>query len=377
MTYHAKLSPSGAERWTTCLGSVALADGVADPGSDYAAWGTSAHALAAHCLEREIEPELMRGAVFEGFVVDSEMIECVAAYIAFVGRVTAGAELVMYERAVPIAHITGEADATGTADVIAVRNDELIVIDLKTGFNPVEAERNKQLLMYAAGAIHVFDMACEFQTVTLAIFMPRAFCESVWTCRVNDLDAEIAFISAMAARINEGERKLTPSDKACKYCRVKGACPALKEKAMAVARIDDFDNLDKRIALLTNDQLADIAPKLDLVEDWCSGIRAELERRLKEGQSVPGLKLVAGKKGNRAWSDEGMAAQLLQPVLGDKAFTRKLITPSQAEKQLKDGFEPFKTLVTQAEGKPTVVPASDKRPAILTALDFQPLEPYE
>lgn len=146
---------------------------------------------------------------------------------------------------------------------------------------------------------------------------------------------------------------------------------------MAVARIDDFDNLDKRIALLTNDQLADIAPKLDLVEDWCSGIRAELERRLKEGQSVPGLKLVAGKKGNRAWSDEGMAAQLLQPVLGDKAFTRKLITPSQAEKQLKDGFEPFKTLVTQAEGKPTVVPASDKRPAILTALDFQPLESYE
>lgn len=377
MAYHAKLSPSGADRWSTCFGSVVLAEGVEDPGSDYAAWGTAAHALAAHCLDRQIPPADLLGAVFEGFAADDEMVACVADYIGFVQRLTVDADLVMYERAVPISHLTGEPDATGTADVIAVRGKEIIIIDLKTGFNVVEAERNKQMLMYASGAIRLFDMACEFETVTLAISMPRAYGSSVWSCSVVDAAIELVEISEAAQRINDGDTTLTPSDKACRYCRVKGACPALKEKAMAVARIDDFENLDKRIALLTNDQLADIAPKLDLVEGWCGGVRAELERRLKEGQSIPGLKLVAGKKGNRAWTDETAAAQLLETTLGDKAFTKKLISPSQAEKLMKDGFEPFKTLVTQAEGKPTVVPASDKRPAILTALDFQTLEHHE
>jgi RecB family exonuclease len=49
--------------------------------------------------------------------------------------------------------MTGEKDAIGTADAIVVRGDELIVIDLKTGRNKVEAFCNKQLTIYALAAL--------------------------------------------------------------------------------------------------------------------------------------------------------------------------------------------------------------------------------
>ena len=47
---HAKLSPSSAERWMSCPGSVALNEGKDDKGSSYAAEGTAAHELAEKIL---------------------------------------------------------------------------------------------------------------------------------------------------------------------------------------------------------------------------------------------------------------------------------------------------------------------------------------
>jgi hypothetical protein len=52
---HAKLSPSGAERWMTCPGSIVLSEGMPNPDSTFAAEGTKAHELA-ECWLKGVNP---------------------------------------------------------------------------------------------------------------------------------------------------------------------------------------------------------------------------------------------------------------------------------------------------------------------------------
>jgi len=118
--------------------------------------------------------------------------------------------------------------------------------------------------------------------------------------------------------------------------------------------------------------LAATLSKVDLIEDWCSAVRAEAHRRLTAGEPVPGYKLVQGKRGNRAWADPDAAeAQLKAMRLKvEEMYDLKLITPPSAEKLAKAKvigprqWPKLQDLITQSEGKPHVAPDSDPRPAL-------------
>jgi hypothetical protein len=98
-------------------------------------------------------------------------------------------------------------------------------------------------------------------------------------------------------------------------------------------------------------------------------VLAEIDRRvLLKGESFPGVKVVAGKKGNKAWIDEGAAEAWAREKAPNMLFRTELITPTQAMDKLKKQdpalLVELASLYTQAEGKPAVVPESDSRPAI-------------
>ncbi|HBD8435532.1 TPA: DUF2800 domain-containing protein, partial [Escherichia coli] len=80
---------------------------------------------------------------------------------------------------------------------------------------------------------------------------------------------------------------------------------------------------------------------------------------------------VTGKQGNRAWSDEEAARALLKDQFRyktEEVFDLKLISPTKAEKLIKKAsprrWSKVEALITRADGKPTVVPESDPRPAL-------------
>lgn len=110
---------------------------------------------------------------------------------------------------------------------------------------------------------------------------------------------------------------------------------------------------------------------VDLVEGWCKAVRAEVERRLLAGGAVPGYKLVQGRQGNRAWSDATEAENLFKTfrLKKEEMYDFTLISPTSAEKLAADGligkkqWPKAQALITRSEGKPSVAPASDKRPA--------------
>jgi len=396
MSQHAKLSPSSASRWMTCPGSIALSEGIEDKSSTFADEGTDAHELAALCLTTStLASEHIGKTMTKGNVVTIEMIGAVQSYLDYVRDLvfSTGGQLLVEQR-LPISHLTGEADAHGTSDIVILADDELIVVDLKYGRGVVvDAEENPQLQIYALAALREFGAMGDFKTVRMVIHQPRLNAVSEWVQSVDDLLGFGISVSVAAEAIRVGTTTLVAGDKQCKFCRAKATCPALAatvQQAMGV----DFDTLaedrtvtgGQPITPLTPDALGKALQVADLIEGWLKAVRAEVESLLLAGAPVPGFKLVQGKKGNRQWTSKDDAEALLKAmrIPHDNMYDYTVVSPTSAEKLAKAEiigprqWPKVLALITQADGKPSVAPESDKRPALaITAVveDFADVSP--
>jgi hypothetical protein len=134
-----------------------------------------------------------------------------------------------------------------------------------------------------------------------------------------------------------------------------------------------LENYEAKIATQSNEDLAVCMESLDLVEGWCKAQRAEAERRLLKGEYLPGWKLVTGKTGSRAWTDENEVREVMKKqyrLRDDVMYDFSLISPTSAEKLHAAGtikprqWTKLQDLISRSNGKPSVAPATDKRPAL-------------
>lgn len=408
---HAKLSPSGAHRWMRCPGSVVLEAQYPDRGSVYAREGSAAHELAAIVLENGDESarpyvgkqvEFRDGDEMVLWPVTEDMADHVDDYVKLV-REKAQGKTLLVERKVPIGHITGEKGATGTSDAIILdtAGKTIEVIDLKYGMGvKVVAEGNEQAQMYALGALEEYGLVGDFEQVVMTIHQPRLNHVSEHWLTVEQLQDFAARAGDAAEQANanaqvydnteEVERlNLNPGEKQCKFCSAKATCPALRAEitkvvgGSAAATLDEFaDFVPETVDMQTGDNYLPIAmSKVELVEQWCKAVRAEVERRLFAGQQVDGYKLVEGKRGARKWGSEADVEALFKSfrLRQDEMYDFSLISPTKAEKLFKENpkrWAKVKDLITQSSGKPSVAPANDKRQAIAVqsvADDFRDL----
>lgn len=413
---HAKLSPSGAHRWTVCPGSVVLEDGMPDSSSHYARWGTCAHEGAGMILEKAVlfqgtkmtrekwdptNAESFVGRVFQieghDLEFDMEMADCVNDYVAQVESFWEPGDIMIVEQPVPLEQITGEKDATGTSDCIIIkpRTQEIVVIDLKGGKGvQVDAEENQQGLMYAAGAAHEQELVYgPFKSVRVVIIQPRLQHVSEWSIEWDEFEERVNEIKIAAGRVVQQQVRvqlgkaldLEAGEKQCRFCKAKAICPALRGEVSAAlhktagpAAIEEFEDLTlpkqascaasfkDEAGSVDNDKLAEAMCAAPLVEEWLKAVRAEVERRLFDGQPVRGYKLVEGKRGSRFWADPAAVEDRLKRsrIKVDEMFTKTLISPTQAEKKLAENKKLWADLaefIEQKDGKPSVAPADDKR----------------
>lgn len=393
MADHAILSASASHRWLSCPGSLAMSQGIKDTAGSHARYGSAGHEIASWCLTDNTNASAYTGRVIDvdghPVEVDSDMVELVQVYVDAVRALvdTTGGTLLVEQR-VDYSAVLGVQDSFGTADAIILAGETIYVIDLKLGQREVRAEDNSQLKLYALGALEDFGLVADFQTAVLMISQPSKRKElDSWEISVDDLQAfgrkaavtaqcavSLIYTSADAEPVPEAY--LVPGDEQCKYCKAKPNCPALR-RAVSDTMFDDLDALDSAelpapVSPATPDDLARIYRRLDLVEDWVKAMRERAYGHAMAGGTLPGFKLVAGKKGARAWTDETKVEETLKSMRlkQDEMYQFKLISPTVAEKLLKDTpkrWARIESLIGQAEGKPVLAPESDKRAAIQIA----------
>ena len=406
---HAKLSPSGAHRWMRCPGSVVLEAQYPDRGSVFAREGSAAHELAAIVLEGNepnaqgyvgMKVEFEDGGETVQWLVTQDMADHVDDYVKLV-REKAEGKTLLVERKVPIGHITGEKGATGTSDaiIIDVEQETIEVIDFKYGAGvQVFAEDNEQAQFYGLGTLEEYGIVGDFKYITMTIHQPRMNHVAEWTIPTYQIYGFADMAEQAAERCRQAEQAsidgdltdyLNPGEKQCKFCSAKASCPALRAEitevvgGSAAATLDEFAQFTPEVVdMQTGDNYLPIAmAKVDMVEQWCKAVRAEVERRLLAGQQVDGYKLVEGKRGARKWGSEADVESLFKSfrLRQDEMYDFSLISPTKAEKLFKENpkrWAKVKDLITQNSGKPSVAHATDKRPAMVVqsvADDFSDL----
>jgi len=365
---HAFLSASGAHRWISCPPSAKLQEQYEDKGSEYAAQGTDAHSLGEWKIlsllgERLPDPR----PTLRYF--DQEMDDNTDAYAAYVMDTFSEAHesckdpLLLVEQRVDFG--TWVEGSFGTADTIICGNGCLNIIDLKYGSGvEVSAEHNPQMSCYALGALELLDDLYAIDTVTMTIFQPRRENISQWTISKADLLAwaeDTLRPAAQLAAAGEGEFH---SGEHCRFCKARQECRARADEQLQLMKYDF-----RLPPTLTDEDVEYILGQVDGLISWADDIKAYALEAAIGGKCWNGYKLVEGRS-NRKYTDEQAVAAAVTAA-GKDPYEHKLLGVTAMTSLLgkKQFNEILGALIEKPQGKPTLVPESDKRPA-LTHTDF-------
>lgn len=364
---HALLGASSSARWLVCTPSARLEAMFPDEQSPYAAEGTVAHDLAEAILRHKLEGK--KAPKLDDY--STEMVEAVNRYVDICEEKvneakarSADAEAMIearldFSRWVP--------EGFGTGDMVIVADGILEVIDLKYGKGvPVSAVENTQMRLYALGAYDVNEYLYDIKTVRMTIVQPRLDSVSTDELSVEELLDWGDEVKPIAQRAWDGIGECTPCDY-CNFCKARHTC-----RALANTCLDTFYKEGGKLnQLLTDQEVSDILLMKDLITKWIKGVYDfAYEKALSGEKQWPGYKLVEGTSRRTITNPEAAAKTLLDNGYKEEDIfkPRELEGITNLQKVLgKKGVAKYlEAYIDKPEGKPTLVPDSDKRPAINT-----------
>lgn len=380
---HAVLAASSAHKWLVCTPSARLEEQFPDTGSDYAAEGTLAHAVAELKAKKHFtEPmgprtfskrlkELQATPLYEnGQLRDPEtywpeILRYTDTYLDYLKQTVHAFDSPPYiaiEKRLDFSAWVPEG--FGTGDCIIIGSGALHIVDLKYGKGvPVSAIGNPQMRLYALGAYAAYSFLFPIERVRMTIFQPRLDNVSEDEITIDELLAWGESIKPIAARAFAGEGEFVPGDH-CRFCRARHTCRARADHYLQLAGFHKM-----KPPLISNEEVGQILEQARDLAKWVSDLEEYALSELLRGGEIPGWKAVEGRS-SRQYTDIDAAFAHLTANGIDEAilYERKPLTVAQLEKTL--GKAEYRRLIEEPgfvkvePGKPTLAPAGDKRPAI-------------
>ena len=278
---HAMLSASSSARWLACPPSVQLCAALPDTVTDYAREGTCAHELAEYKVQRLLgNPEANPVEALDFY--DTEMEDCTDSYAQYIAELMATLQepMALVEQRLDFSRYV--PDGFGTGDCVIVAENVLTVIDFKYGKGvAVSAEHNSQMMLYALGALELFDALYDIAEIRMVIFQPRIQNLSEYIMPLSELlhwaETELKPKAALAAR---GEGEFFAGEH-CRFCKVKATCRKRAEYNLQLAKYD-FAMPDK----LTDTEIEAILETADQLAAWASDIKEYALQQSLQGKAV-------------------------------------------------------------------------------------------
>ena len=356
---HAMLSASSSARWLACPPSAQLCAALPDIVTDYALEGTCAHELAEYKVQKLLGNPASNPTENLDFY-DTEMEDCTDSYAQYIAELLATLQepMVLVEQRLDFSRYV--PDGFGTGDCVIVADSVLTVIDFKYGKGvAVSADHNSQMMLYALGALELFDALYDIAEVRMVIFQPRIQNLSEYIMPLSELlhwaETELKPKAELAAK---GEGAFSAGEH-CRFCKRKATCRKRAEYNLQLAKYD-FAMPDK----LTDTEIETILATADQLTAWVADVKEYALRQALSGKQWHGYKVVAGKS-NRKYTNPAAVAEAVQ-AYGKNPYKEPELLGVTAMEQLlgRTQFEALLgSLTEKPQGKPTLVPCSDKRPA--------------
>ena len=376
---HAEITASGSHRWIACPPSVQLEKQFPDTTSEAAREGTLAHEIceikarvkffqksdtgymAKNVATRELN-KLRKDPLF-----DDEMEGHADDYVQELDLLALGFDTrpnIYLETRLDLSDWI--PDGFGTADCIMVTDDRLLIADFKYGKGVrVEAENNTQMQLYALGAWKKFSLIYDIRRITMVIIQPRLSVNpSVWDTSTEELLGFGQYAKQRAQMAAAGEGEFNPGEEQCRFCRARQQCRARADYNIRMAFSGVVGQLPP---LISNAEVGEYLEKGEDVARWLKDLQDYALSACLAGDEIPGYKAVEDR-GSRDWTDQDAAFKALQAsgVPETMMYERKALTLAALEKVVgKKAFaDAVGEYVEKKPGKPALVKASDKRPAI-------------
>ena len=257
-------------------------------------------------------------------------------------------------------------EAIGTADAVIIADGTMEIIDFKYGKGvKVSAVKNPQMQIYALGAYSQFSFEYNIQRVRMTIVQPRIDNLSEYELSTVDLLAWATYqLMPKAKEAFEGKGHQMPGEW-CQFCKVKATCKALADLTFAAVE----QHPDPK-TISPEEMASRVLPMLDTIKTWIKGVDEYTLEQALNGQKYQGFKLVAGRSVRKITDQEAVMGALSKAEFAEDAYMkpRELKTITDLEKII--GKKRFAEIcgewIDKPQGKPTLVPESDKRPELDT-----------
>lgn len=375
---HALLGASKASQWINCPPSARAQESIPDRRSEFANEGTAAHELSELILRRRLLPcnakerTRLDSAIQEfqstNSYYNAEMESAVASYIEVVqerfmeAKARSVDAVILFEERLDFSEWV--PDGYGTGDVLIIADGVMEIIDLKYGKGvPVSAIGNSQIRLYGLGAWSGYYYLYDVREVHGTIVQPRLDSVSTEQLPIEDLlQWAETIVKPAAALAHVGKGDFAAGDH-CRWCKIKGNCRARADANMAALAYEFKDP-----ATLSLEEVGSILHVAEQLSAWAKDVSDFAFEAAKAGQRIPSWKLVEGRS-NRVITDKAAALRKLSlQELPTDAYLKPQELRGLGDLEKSIGKKELATLldglIVKPQGKPVLVPETDKRPEL-------------